>query len=52
MLEIHWIKIGLLSIFYVGMKLYVRSNTWYETSIGLVVSMTALQILLERVHDL
>jgi len=51
-LEINWLKIILLVIFYAGMKLFVRSNTWYETSIGLVVSMTALQILLEEVYDL
>jgi len=51
-LEINWLKIILLVIFYAGMKLFVRSDVWYGTFLGFFVSVMALQILLERVHDL
>ena len=52
MLEINWLKIILLVIFYAGMKLFVRSDVGYGTFLGFFVSVMALQILLEGVHDL
>ena len=52
MLEINWLKIGLLVFFYAGIRLFVRSDNLYKIFLGYAVSLMALQILLEKVYDL
>ncbi len=52
MLEINWLKIGLLVFFYAGIRLFVRSDNLYKIFLGYAVSLMALLLLLEGFYDL